>query len=392
MENNKNLTLFYNIDFKIILSGVCSTILSIGIGRFIYTPILPNMQDDLSLDSTTMGAISSYNYLGYLIGSIIPLVSRFQNLRNIIIFSSIFTSFTIFLMGITTNLNFFISLRFLCGITSALSFVSTINLMFDHFRNFKNKNLQLIHFCGIGLGITLGTLTVWTISELGFKWQGQWMIVGLISMLLCIPVALFTPLNIYQEASINKKSKNILSLNFIMISVGYFLFGVGYIIFGTFISAMIKNSQEINSLQYISWLFVGFFAIPSVIIWNKLSKKIKLDHLLFFSCSTVTIGLIFLLIQNNIYFLLISCALYGLGVPGSVAFILVEGKKRFIGNISFAVAILTTGFSLGQILGPFISGILIDLTKNYFNSILLAMLCLFFSGLLMLEIKKSNRT
>ena len=48
---------------KIIIAGICSTLIAIGFGRFIYTPILPNMQNDLNLSSTTMGIISSYNYL-----------------------------------------------------------------------------------------------------------------------------------------------------------------------------------------------------------------------------------------------------------------------------------------------------------------------------------------
>ena len=84
---------------------------------------------------------------------------------------------------------------------------------------------------------------------------------------------------------------------------------------------------------------------------NWLSRKISTDLLLFFSCSTVTLGVAFLFFNNVSYFFL-ACSLYGLGVPGSVALILVEGKKRFIGNVNISVAIMTTAFSIGQIFGP----------------------------------------
>ena len=83
--------------------------------------------------------------------------------------------------------------------------------------------------------------------------------------------------------------------------------------------------------------------------------------------------------------------LYGLGVPGSVALILVEGKKRFIGNVNISVAIMTTAFSVGQILGPFVSGILIDAEGDYESSILLAIICLVFASFLMVSPKRFKK-
>ena len=83
--------------------------------------------------------------------------------------------------------------------------------------------------------------------------------------------------------------------------------------------------------------------------------------------------------------------LYGLGVPGSVALVLVEGKKRFIGNTNISVAIMTSAFSVGQILGPYISGILIDLENNYKSSIFLAIICLVLSSILMIDPRRFKK-
>ena len=382
-DSNKNL--------KIILAGICSTLIAIGFGRFIYTPILPNMQNDLNLSSTTMGIISSYNYFGYLIGSIIPIIWKLGNVRNIIIFSSIFSVITIYLMGFTKDIKLFMLLRFLCGISSAFGFVFTISLMFNFFKDSNNKTLQLYHFCGIGFGIVIGTITVWIISTAEFSWNYQWMFIGFIGILLCIPIIIFIPkqLVLKNDKSIAINSK--LTRDFITISFGYFFFGVGYIIFGTFISAIARDSFEIPSYQYLSWIIVGFFAIPSVLFWDWISKKISIDFLLFLSCSTVTLGVSFLLFNNNQNYFLISCLLYGLGVPGSVALVLVEGKKRFIGNVNISVAIMTSAFSVGQILGPYISGILIDLENNYKSSIFLAIICLVLSSILMIDPRRFKK-
>ena len=379
-----------NINLKIIMAGILSTMIAIGFGRFIYTPILPNMQNDLKLTSTIMGMISSYNYFGYLFGSIIPIIWKFRSPRKIIIFSSIISVVTIYLMGCTTDLIIFFILRFICGISSAFGFVFTISLMFNFFKESINKTLQLYHFCGIGLGIVFGTSSVWIISALDMFWSHQWMFIGMIGIFLCTAIIILIPNTLEYKNEDRSSIKSKIDINFISISLGYFFFGIGYIIFGTFISAIARKSFEISSYQYLSWIVVGFFAIPSVLVWDWVSRKISTDVLLFFSCSTVTLGVTFLLFNNLNYFF-IACFLYGLGVPGSVALVLVEGKKRFIGNANISVAIMTTAFSIGQILGPYISGILIDQDGNYQNSIFLAIFCLVLSSILMLDPRRIKR-
>ena len=64
---------FSKVNFNVIIAGIFSILNSYRFWEdFIYTPILPNMQNELYLGSTNMGMISSFNYFGYLIGSIIP--------------------------------------------------------------------------------------------------------------------------------------------------------------------------------------------------------------------------------------------------------------------------------------------------------------------------------
>ena len=63
-----------SITVKLGLAGTLAVAIALGIGRFAYTPILPYMQSELGLSSTQLGALASWNFFGYLIGSLTPLL------------------------------------------------------------------------------------------------------------------------------------------------------------------------------------------------------------------------------------------------------------------------------------------------------------------------------
>ncbi|MDY7025035.1 MAG: YbfB/YjiJ family MFS transporter, partial [Pseudomonadota bacterium] len=48
-----------------IVAGICALTLSMGIGRFAYTPIIAIMEQQAGLSVLTAGWVASANYLGY---------------------------------------------------------------------------------------------------------------------------------------------------------------------------------------------------------------------------------------------------------------------------------------------------------------------------------------
>lgn len=65
---------------KSIIASFLIILVCLGLGRFAFGMILPNMQETLSLSTTQVGFVGTANFIGYLIG-IFLLIFYMQNLQ-----------------------------------------------------------------------------------------------------------------------------------------------------------------------------------------------------------------------------------------------------------------------------------------------------------------------
>jgi hypothetical protein len=151
---------------------------------------------------------------------------------------------------------------------------------------------------------------------------------------------------------------------------------------------MAVNTPALESIQHTTWILVGLTAMPAIFIWQRISSFTGNHIAVSFSCFTASIGIYLLYFFDGVVPSLLACVAYGLGVPGIVGLVLLEGKIRHKGSVKFAVAFLTTTFSIGQIAGPFISGMMIDFFGNYQNAMLLSGIALTTAGVSMINYKK----
>ena len=375
-----------NSQVRLALVGIGVVAITGGLGRFAYTPIIPYMQTTLNISSADIGLLASSNYLGYLIGSIVPLIYSFANKQRLTLYLSVFVSvITLGLMGSTEEFFIFSLLRFFQGISGAIGLVIATNLIFSQIKDTGRIDLRLAHISGFGVGMFLSAIAIWICSMFELQWNYQWFVIAILCLVLTIPI-ISSPLEKGSEASIDPSShSNRLSLGFVGISVGYFFFGFGYIIFGTFIAALAVNTPALENIQHASWIVVGVSAMPAIFVWQAISKFTGNHISLALSCFTCSAGILTLYFFDGVGASLFACLAYGIGVIGIVGLVLMEGKIRHSGSIKFAVAFLTTTFSVGQITGPYISGLMIDFFGDYENAMLLSGCSLLMAGLCMIN-------
>ena len=372
----------------LILTGIAALTIAVGIGRFSYTPILPYMISELNLTTTEAGLIASSNYLGYLLGSLIPIFPQFpKNIRSIFIYSIFISIISLFAMGLTNTFEIFILIRFIHGVFSAFVLILGTSLIVSHVQKKGKIFLGTAHFSGVGLGMALSAIVVSYLGFLNFKWDELWFSIGILAIILSFQIIKFTPIQ-KAEVKYNLKSKHKTSLGFSLITISYGLYGFGYVAFGTFISTMSRLTPGLEKTEPYVWFVVGVTGIPSVFFWNWFGSKIGNDIGLFLANLILGLGVLFSVLINNEFGIFISCILFGLSFVPITSMCLLEGQKRFSGSFIVSTAILTFSFSIGQMIGPYLSGLLTDYYNSFFFSMIISGIVLIFGSLLMINPKR----
>ena len=369
----------------LILTGIAALTIAVGIGRFSYTPILPYMISELNLTTTDAGLIASANYLGYLLGSLIPIFPQFpKNIRSIFIYSIFISILSLFAMGLTNTFEIFILIRFIHGVFSAFVLILGTSLIVSHVQQKGKIFLGTAHFSGVGLGMALSAIVVSYLGFLNFTWDELWFSIGILAIILSFQIIKFTPIQ-KAEVKYNLKSKYKTNLGFSLITISYGFYGFGYVAFATFISTMSRLTPGLEKTEPFVWFVVGITGIPSVFFWNWFGSKIGNDIGLFLANLILGLGILFSVLINNEFGIFLSCILFGISFVPITSMCLLEGQKRFSGSFIVSTAILTFSFSIGQMIGPYLSGLLTDYYGSFFFSMIISGIVLIFGSLLMIN-------
>lgn len=367
----------------VLIGGMLGMMVAMGIGRFVYTPILPLMQRDLGITNSLAGGLATLNYLGYLIGALLcsfaPQLLRNRAIGATALLTSIAT--TLF-MGLTLSVYWWGFMRLAGGIASALLFIIITAEVAETLARRNVGHWLGGLYGGIGCGIAISGLVVPQLDKLG-DWSSAWIGAGIIAFLLAL-LGLLLGRQRDQRASLttgaSTKAETLKSLT--LPSWAYFFQGLGYITTATFIVAIIAETPGLEAIAPYSWVVVGLTAIPSTIIWPLLAKRFNSKVALLAAYTLQTLGILLSIRADSVIEVLFVAGSFGGTFLGIVALTIAEGNRRCPTDSRRAAAILTTCFSLGQMIGPFLSGVLADLQQGFELPLLLAAVSVALGGIL----------
>jgi MFS family permease len=350
--------------YKIAAAGGALMAAAMGIGRFVYTPLLPHMAEALHLTPGILGWIASANYLGYLAGAL--LTSALQTPatpRRAIALALILSAITTALMGAVSAVALFAALRFLGGLASAFVLIYTTPIVFVRLAEMRAEGYVSLLFGGVGAGMAMSALVVAGLSAAGFDWRVQWLACGLLTALALLALRYIPDVRRVQTSA--GASKLQWPGGFTPLLASYTLFGFGYVITATFIVVIVRESIVLRPLEPVIWTVVGLAGIPSVWAWTILSDRIGLFAAYAVACVTEAIGVAASVVATSIPAVILAAILLGGTFMAITSLGLAGGRRMALSDPVRVLALLTAGFGLGQIVGPSLAGFLRESTGSY---------------------------
>lgn len=351
----------------LVLGGFIALASAMGIGRFVYTPILPEMVSSLGLSASEAGLIASANFLGYLVGALIaaaPALAARQRLWMLI--GLAFSALTTAGMAATDALALFIVLRFVGGVASAFVLVFSAALVMERLTACGKVQLASYQFAGVGTGIAISAVLVQQLATHGIAWQWQWTATAALSLLAFLAVAgLIGPAPQAAKQARMAAGNGGMSPALLALVLSYGLFGFGYVITATFLVQLVRTNAAIAPIEPVIWLIVGLAAVPSVAVWSAVGRRIGTGYGYALACLVEAVGVLASVLWITPTGAVLAAILLGGTFVGITVLGFVAVRKLVTGNVARMIALMTAAFGLGQIIGPIFAGWVHDLTGTF---------------------------
>ncbi|SFP00154.1 Predicted arabinose efflux permease, MFS family [Mesorhizobium sp. NFR06] len=368
---------------RLAVAGMVALAVAMGIGRFVYTPILPGMMEELHLSPADAGWIASANYLGYLIGALAAAGGWAHGRERMLMFAGLAASAVLAgLMGLNETMAAFLVIRFLAGLASAFVMVFMSSIVFSHLAVAGRGDLQALHFGGVGLGIAASSALLAVLVAEHAGWAAGWLWSGALSAVGLLAVALLagsaTPVNGVggPEPELPKDG------SLMKVIFAYGLFGFGYVVTATFLVAIVRQGGGGRVFEATVWMVAGLAGLPSTWFWQKLAGRIGLHAAYAVTCLIEVVGVTASVVVKGAAGPLVAGLLLGGTFIAITALGIQMGRQLAPQAPRRIFAGMTAAFGLGQIVGPIAAGLLAQASGNYVLASIMAAAALLASGVI----------
>jgi len=336
---------------RLILTLSLAPVVGLGIGRFAYSLVLPDMRETLHWSYSAAGFMNTINAAGYLAGALMAsrLIRRFG-------WSATVRGGTLAFLVLSLA-------RLLAGLGAAAGFVGggALAAIVAQSRPERANFLLSLFYAGPGLGILAsGLIAPFTLQAFGpGSWWIVWWAMAGLAAVLTAPL-LLTRLDV--SAGITDAGATGFAIRPVAIYLaGYFLFGAGYIAYMTFMIAYVRDAGGGPAAQAAFWSLIGLSAFVTPWVWRGVLALNRggLATAIILGVNAVGAGLPIL--GHSTALLATSAVVFG------VAFFAVVGSTTAFVRLNYppqawptAIAAMTIAFGIGQTLGPIVVGAITD--------------------------------
>lgn len=383
-----------NKRIRVLMAGVFSQILCLGIARFSYTPLLPLMQDQTWLGDAAGGWLAAINYFGYICGALLAASLTSLEIKDRLYRAGLLLAIVSTAgMAFTESLSWWMLLRFLAGLSSAASMLIASGLILNWLIRHSYRSELGIHFAGIGVGIVIAALAVELMHSLSFDWREQWLWFAGFGVLVAIPAWQWLPKPEPVAASAPTMADRPPTRRFMLLMLAaYFCAGYGYVVTATFIVAFVERQPELAGMGSWVFVFVGLGAAPAVMVWDLITRYTGYLNALLLTLLIQIVGILLPVIYPNLLTVIASALLFGGTFVGSVSLVLTMAGRLYPSQPAKIMGKMTISYGSAQIIAPALTGSLAAQLGSYNTGLWVAGFFVVVGALLVLWLKLTDTT
>jgi predicted MFS family arabinose efflux permease len=349
---------------RLILILSLTPTIGLGIGRFAYSLVLPDMRDALGWSYSAAGFMNTINAAGYLAGALMAsrIVRRF-GLSATARWGTLACVVSLALSALSGNFIVLSFARLLAGLGAAVGFVAggALAATIAQSRPERANFLLSLFYAGPGLGILASGLIAPFVLQAfgpGSWWIVWWAMTGL-AVAMIVPL-LVTPVETRSRIADEAAAKFAIRPVLIYLA-GYFLFGAGYIAYMTFMIAYVRDAGGGALAQSAFWSLIGLSAFATPWVWRGVLGLDRGGLSTAIVLGVNALGASLPLFGHSAVLLAISAVVFG------VAFFAVVGSTTAFVRFNYppsewpkGIAVMTIAFGIGQTLAPTAVGAVTD--------------------------------
>lgn len=350
--------------------------IGLGIARFGYALVLPDMRDSLAWSYSAAGFMNTINAAGYLFGALgTAALTRRIGLFETVCAGAIACIVSLALCAVTSNFALLSFARLFAGAGAAFAFIAGGALAAHIAQANPDRSAFLLglYYGGSGVGIIVsGLVAPLMLDALGAgSWPKIWAAFALIGLALGLILMLK---RIDTPATPDAGGTARIGLANIWIYLfAYFCFGAGYIAYMTFMIAYVRDVGGSVLAQSIFWCLIGLGTIVSPWLWRGLLARGQSGMALavLLAINALTAGLP-LLSSSPV---MLGLSAFGFGA----VFFTVVGATTAFARFNYppaawpnAIAVLAIIFGIGQTLGPIVTGAISDALGSLSSALMIS--------------------
>jgi len=333
-----------------------------GLGRFIFTPLLPLLVGDGQLTTSQGASLATWNYIGYLIGALIAIRwHQPAQIARTVPAALALHCLTLLGLALTDRTTGISVLRLGNGVSNGLIFVMVPALVMEWLAARQRINLSGLIYLGVGAGLLVSGVLA---NPPGFAQTAaaRWWPAALLSLPLALwggwiivrlrvgaqPAPSVAPMASGRSPLLDKQTRPLF--------FAYAGAGLGYILPMTFLP-MIASIQlgEAHPMVHQSWLIVACTTLPAAWLWNHLGQRLGDQPALMINYATQLASVVFALLLPGVWGIALCSLLMGSSFLGAVLLTQRLGRSLQPHQGPRLSAALIALYSVTQLIGPWLA-------------------------------------